>query len=286
MQRPFCSCTLIVKVYNQAAALRVFLQRVARGSHVPEEVVVADDGSGPEVAAVVEQMRAEGLPYTLIHCWQRDEGNRPSLSSNRALAASRGEYVIFTDADCIPNPRFVEDHLCFAEEGYYVQGHRTHIRQERVPDYIDGRHTFTGLVLRRGAYAAREGWRAPFFKEEVGQPINHILGSNMSFRRADLEGINGFDEELSARGWGHEDLDLVLRLYKTGIRQRYVRFRCIQFHLDHPLASREGSDHKHRLILERYEREDASPWARKGLDRHLRGEVESEEPSFGCSGVI
>ena len=55
---PRLRCTLIITTYEWPAALELTLKSVARQSVVPDEVIVADDGSGPETARVVEYDRA------------------------------------------------------------------------------------------------------------------------------------------------------------------------------------------------------------------------------------
>jgi glycosyltransferase involved in cell wall biosynthesis len=52
-------CTLIITTYEWPEALELTLKSVARQSVVPDEVIVADDGSGPETARVVERWRGQ-----------------------------------------------------------------------------------------------------------------------------------------------------------------------------------------------------------------------------------
>jgi GT2 family glycosyltransferase len=57
----------------------------------------------------------------------------------------------------------------------------------------------------------------------------------MSFFKKDLEMVNGFDEDFE--GWGGEDVDLALRLYRSGIKRKLVYGNCIIYHLNHPMRS-------------------------------------------------
>ena len=73
---------LIVTTYNWPEALHLTLASVGRQTRLPDEVIVADDGSGPATRAVVERWRAAGLP--LEHVWQED-----AVSASRARATAR-----------------------------------------------------------------------------------------------------------------------------------------------------------------------------------------------------
>ncbi|MBU1664326.1 MAG: glycosyltransferase, partial [Gammaproteobacteria bacterium] len=75
------SVTLIVTTYNRPDALDRVLASIAGLKPAPAEVVVADDGSGPETAAVVRAWQSR-LP--LIHVWHPDQGFRAAEARNRA----------------------------------------------------------------------------------------------------------------------------------------------------------------------------------------------------------
>ena len=62
--------TLIITTYNWPAALDLTLRSVARQSMLPDEVIVADDGSGPQTRQVVTQWE-ERLRSPLVHVCTR-----------------------------------------------------------------------------------------------------------------------------------------------------------------------------------------------------------------------
>ena len=57
------------------------------------------------------------------------------------------------------------------------------------------------------------------------------MSCNMSFWRADLERVNGFDE--SMEGYGSEDLELGARLENAGVARRQLKFAALAVHLHH-----------------------------------------------------
>ena len=88
--------SLIISTYNRPRALDRVLASVARQQEMPLQVLVADDGSGPETVQVVTRWR-EHLGERLLHCWQPDEGFRLSAARNRAIREARGDLLVFVD---------------------------------------------------------------------------------------------------------------------------------------------------------------------------------------------
>ncbi len=127
---------LIVTTYNWPEALHLTLASVARQTHVPDEVIVADDGSGPATRAVVERWRAAGLP--LEHVWQEDEGFRLARSRNRAIASTRAEYILLVDGDMILHPQFVADHMRCARPDCFIQGARPQLSAATTAQFLHG----------------------------------------------------------------------------------------------------------------------------------------------------
>jgi len=93
-----------------------------------------------------------------------------------------------------------------------------------------------------------------------------IKSCNLGVWRADLERVNGFDE--SFQGWGHEDADLVVRLFHAGVKRKDGAFATEVFHLWHPEAQRDQAASNRRVVLERASRKITQ--AEKGLREHLR----------------
>ena len=79
-------------------------------THKDFEIVIADDGSGDETRQLVENIKKQA-PVEIKHIWQQDDGFQKCRILNKAIMASEGNYLIFTDGDCIPRADFVEQHL-------------------------------------------------------------------------------------------------------------------------------------------------------------------------------
>src|SRR5215218_127812 len=113
--------SIIISAYRRPHFLELVLRGYARQSDRRFELVVADDGSGPELLEVIERASAEtGLE--IVHVWHEDAGFRKTIILNRAILAARGDYLLFTDADCVPRSDLVEVHRSLARPERFVAG--------------------------------------------------------------------------------------------------------------------------------------------------------------------
>jgi GT2 family glycosyltransferase len=102
-------------------------------------------------------------------------------------------------------------------------------------------------------------------REKTRFSFRRIKGCNMGIWRDDLERINGFDE--SFQGWGHEDADLVVRLFHSGVMRKDGAFATEVFHLWHREAKRDQESSNRRVVLERAANKTTQ--ALRGLREHM-----------------
>ena len=113
--------SIIISTYNNPVWLEKVLWSFSCQTHQDFEVLVADDGSRDETRKAIDDMRAK-LPFNLRHIWQKDDGFRKCRILNKAIMQADGEYLIFTDGDCIARRDFVEAHLKHRQPGAYLSG--------------------------------------------------------------------------------------------------------------------------------------------------------------------
>jgi glycosyltransferase involved in cell wall biosynthesis len=257
--------TLIISTYNQPDALAKAIRGWQRQTRWPDEILFSDDGSGGPTRAVIAQF-ASTAPVAVRHIWHPDDGFRKTIILNKTLAAATGDYLVFTDADCVPHQKYIADHLTLAEKNFWVQGRRCFVRAEFVPAFAAGETPVWRWLLTGKITGAAKGIRWPFALIRRDKQQRGIIGCNMAFWRDDLVAVNGFDEDYT--GWGTgEDSDIGTRLYHLGRARKFVHGRAITFHLNHPQAAR---DH-HPASLARLAETIASGKIRcvNGLNRHL-----------------
>lgn len=262
--------TLSIAVYNKPENLRLVLLSCARQTLGAFEIIIADDGSGPEIARVVEEAR-ERHGLTIRHLWHEDRGWRKNVMLNNVIRASASDYLVFIDGDCILHHKFLEDHHAAAEEGRVLCGRRVEMGA-RWKGMLSERFVRSGRHERIGIAELRDAITGEAHRVEDGIRLSaglarklhggaaRILGSNFSLHRRHLEAINGFDEGYTGPGCG-EDSDIEYRLGLIGVQPKALRHRGIQYHIHHPLTSVAPSCHQ------RFEevRREGGYWCADGL---------------------
>jgi glycosyltransferase involved in cell wall biosynthesis len=241
--------SLIVTTYNWPQALGLTLASVARQATPPHEVIVADDGSGPETAQTVQHWRAQ-LRCPVKHIWQEDSGFRLARSRNRALAASEGDYIVLVDGDMILHRRFIEDHMACARPDCFIQGARPQLSEAvtcRLLKSGEPGVSVFSLGLERRSYALRSALLSRF-TSKVRPTLAGIQGCNQSYWRRHAVQVNGYDERFT--GWGPEDREFAARLLHIGVKRNYVRHRAIAYHLYHRSRAPSGTNPFDRLLEE------------------------------------
>ena len=257
--------SLVISTFNQPEALAKVWHGFTRQTRAPDEVLISDDGSGEPTRELVKQLAADS-PVPVRHVWQPHDGFRKTIILNQTVAAATGDYLVFTDADCVPHSKFVADHAELAEHNFWVQGRRCFVREEFVPRFTAETIPAFGWMLAGRISGAAKGVRWPLGLVRRDTEQRGIIGCNMAFWRADIVAVNGFDEDYS--GWGTgEDSDIGTRLYHLGRRRKLVHGRAITFHLNHAPAPRGH----HAASLARLAQTIATRKIRceHGLDRHL-----------------
>jgi len=247
------TASLLVATYNWEGALDCVLASVQAQSRLPDELVIADDGSGPATAEVVARWAAR-LPVPVRHVWHEDTGFRLAAIRNRALATVRGEYVLMIDGDMVLHPHFVDSHLRFARAGAYVQGGRVLLREEPTRRLLAGEPLALHLFMRGIGNRVNALHFPALSRLHRGArgPLQRTRGCNMAYWRADAERVNGFNEDME--GWGREDSEFVARLMNAGIARRNLKFGGVAYHLHHRTRPQDAVAANH-AVYERVVRE-------------------------------
>lgn len=74
------------------------------------EIVVADDGSKEDTQRVIEKFAAQSS-VPVKHVWQEDDGFQKCKILNKAIVEAEGEYLVFTDGDCVPRNEIGRAHV-------------------------------------------------------------------------------------------------------------------------------------------------------------------------------
>ena len=185
--------SIIVPAYNAAATLAECLQACLNQTHEPAEVIVVDDGSTDDTPAIIET-----FPVRYV----RQENRGPAAARNRGARIARGDVIAFTDADCVPEPDWIEglvnrfDHTTVGVGGTYGIRNDSSLLARLIHEEIVVRHKN--------------------FRDTVD-----FLGSfNVAYKKDAFEAAGGFDESFTFAS--AEDNDLAYRLQDAGGLLRFV----------------------------------------------------------------
>jgi glycosyltransferase involved in cell wall biosynthesis len=266
--------SVVITTYNRPDALNAVVEACFAQHDQGFEIIIADDGSGHNTQQAVAALRARS-PVPLRHVWQEDLGFRAARARNLGTLEATGDYIIFLDGDCVPQRNFISQHRKLAQRGYMVQGSRI-LLNEQATARVLRQH----LDLQRLDAGEKLAWRGRGDLNKVLPLLftlpdlcrtskrftwRRIKSCNLAVWRSDLELVNGFDE--SFLGWGHEDSDLVVRLFNAGVMRKEGAYATEVFHLWHKENARDQETSNHATVLRRAA--DRTVRAVKGLlDEH------------------
>lgn len=200
------SLSVIIPTYNRSAHVRDCLVSL-RESGVPDlEIIVSDDGSSDDTAAVVAATAPQAR-----YVWQPNSGT-PATARNRGFALSRGRYVAFLDCDDRWLPDTPANIVALLDRHADVDAIFADARIVGMAgsptswlEYAPGPGLFA-LPQRQPEPGFHVFERRPFFHRTIER--NPVFISALIMRREAFERAGGFDPELR----GAADWELWMRM--------------------------------------------------------------------------
>lgn len=270
------SASVIITTYNSPRALDLVLAGYRQQQRRDFEVVIADDGSGAPTREVVRRhQRDSDIP--ILHVWQEDDGFQKCRILNKAILASRSDYLILTDGDCIPREDFVDTHLRLRTPGRYLSGALFRLSDAATaaitPADIASKAAFdpAWLAAHGQPKAFRDFWkltRRPGlarFYEAISTAPGSWNGANSSCWKADAIAVNGFDERMT---YGALDREFGVRLVHAGIEPRKIRYQAVVVHLEHKRSYNKDAGWERNRAIRAEAKRLKLIRAPQGIDRH------------------
>ncbi|MEZ4422214.1 MAG: glycosyltransferase family A protein [Gemmatimonadota bacterium] len=204
--------TVVIPTYGHAHTVEETLESVFRQRFRDYEIVVVDDGSPDDTAAVLAPFVRSGR---IRYLHQSNQGQ--GAARNRGLAEARGRYVAFLDDDDL----WQDDSLAWQVEA--LDAH-----DEAVLAYGDHRTLRPDGELQTADRIVRPSGRV----YEAFRRRNWMVSPGQALmRRSALGQVGGFDPTV----WGSDDWDLYIRLARVG--EFIYRKRPVLVYRDHPAAA-------------------------------------------------
>ena len=244
--------TIIISVYKNVKALELVLDSILNQSTHVDEIIVSEDGESKEMKEFIDSLNIKNL----VHLTQEDLGWRKNIALNNSIRKASSDYLVFIDGDVVLHKRFIEGHLYCAKPKRVCAGKRVELgasysqklfNREITVDTLSNsfirkiislhkdnvRHYEDGIYIKPQGYLYNKIIQKKF--------INYLIGCNFSCYKADIESINGFDEDYKNPAIG-EDVDINWRFRADGTEVVSCRNIANVYHLWHKkgFGSTEG----------------------------------------------
>lgn len=198
--------SIIIPTCNRPDLLKKVLSCVSperqqiEGNSVEYEIIVTDDGDDKGSRTLVEKE----FPHVT---YAEGPQKGPACNRNHGASLAKGEWLLFTDDDCLPSEDWVATYF----------------------GNVDADHA----VLEGKTIADR-----PKRRLNEGAPINETGGllwsCNFAIRKSTFQQLQGFDESFPFAAM--EDVDFRERLVKAGHTTKFVDSAVVV----HPMAPYKG----------------------------------------------
>ena len=189
--------TIIVPVRNEEKTIEQCLSSLEALNYPNYEIIVVNDGSTDSTEQILKQFET----ITVLHT----EGVGPSMARNLAIEKATGEYLAFTDGDCLIDKEWLNQLLAYFTDNNVMGVGGDQLNPEDETSFGRDVHEFLKLIAFSTNYLKTE-------KEVMN--IRHNPTCNMMYRSVAFKEIGNFKKDL----WPCEDLEFDCRLIQSGYK--------------------------------------------------------------------
>ncbi len=269
--------SIIISTYNSPHWLEKVLYGFNTQTFRNFEVIIADDGSDNQTLDCLEKIRKE-LFFPIIHVWHEDNGFQKTVILNKAILASKTNYILMTDGDCIPREDFVEQHIKFREENHFISGGYFKLPMD-LSNKIDKNDIYSGKCFELN-WLKKNGIKISFKNNKIIASgikswfLNLVTpttpswnGHNASGWKSDFLAVNGFDERMQ---YGGEDREFGERLVNNGVKAKQIRYSTVCIHLDHARGYVKPEMIEKNLQIRKETKALKKTWTEFGIQNHTQ----------------
>lgn len=219
--------TVVIPAYNATGTIGDCLESLARQSFPRDEieVFIVDDGSTDGTPEYVERYaQAWGADQPRLRVI-RQVHQGPAAARNLGATAAQGDFLLFTDADCVPHIDWIKEMVA----------------PFRFPEIAAVKGAYKTKQKSLVARFAQAEFDARYRLLAAAQYVDVVFSYSAGFRREVFRTVGGFDTSFPVAD--NEDTDLSYRVATSGHR---IKFNpaAIVYHR-HPATLRQYLRKKH-----------------------------------------
>lgn len=211
-KKPFYS--VIVPSFNRRDEIEELLKSFQKLNFPADrfELIIADDGSTDDTAAVVESFRST-VQFPLQFYRQQNQG--PGAARNMGMQKARGDFFIFIDSDCTVHPEWLAGiDRAVTSQGAEAFGGPDSYREDFPPLLKAINYSMTSFITTGGLRGRKGKKLAKYYPRSF----------NMGLSRRLYEKIGGFGSLRHG-----QDIEYSHRIIKSGAKVVYVD-EAVVFH--------------------------------------------------------
>ena len=198
-------CSVVIGCYNQLEPLKQVLPEYSKQSISKDlfEVILVDSTS---TDGSLDFYKAYEVDYNLVVHVQENKGKVGAR--NKGVALAKGAIILITDADMIPDPDLIKEHITAHETANSLSCFQGYAQNISHLEWPISSATLSPQVGSNPKHMAKLGWY-------------YFLTGNLSMPKILFEKEEGFNYAFQGYGW--EDLELGYRLYKKKVPLYYLK---------------------------------------------------------------
>jgi glycosyltransferase involved in cell wall biosynthesis len=196
--------SIIIPVRNAERTIRPCVVSILKLQYPRFELIVIDDGSSDKTLSILKEFSSDERLKVLS-----GQHGGPSRARNLGIQQSRGEYIAFTDGDCVVPENWLQELVdAMGGDGNIAGVGGAQLSPDDDTSFGKSIYTFMKAV----------GFLTGYMKAKPGTntivETDHNPSCNALYKKEVLDEVGGFSEGL----WPGEDVDLDYRITKSGYR--------------------------------------------------------------------
>jgi glycosyltransferase involved in cell wall biosynthesis len=183
--------SIVIPVKDNQNGIDCFLSSMLSSENLPKEIIIVDNNS-TNPTTLKQAYRDSHIPIVLISC----KAKGPAAARNYGATIASGDWLLFTDSDCIPSDSFLLGYVHSADGSIGYAGSVKSFNQDSISKYYEDQQILIPLSWSNGH-----------------SPSYLVTANCLVWKRA-FERVGGFDERITIAGG--EDVDLGFRLCEVG----------------------------------------------------------------------